>query len=194
MTRALRQLTDEIQELAEKIRKDVSRRAPDSTQQIVILFMLVKAYRSFRAAVILSHEGFWQDAVSLARTILELMFQALWLTRDSVSRALLFLRGEERETRKLLNNLSRHGAREIRGKVDGLFRELSKTDDFDTAWRNWWSKDGNIEQLARELGHAVELTYQLKYRPMSWFIIRHRSQSNILAAWRGGNLQLNGAL
>src|SRR5229473_2835152 len=170
MTRELRQLCNLIQELAEKIRKDVSRRAPNSAQQVVILFMFAKAYKSFRAALILFREGFWQDAVSLGRTILELMFQAMWLSRDSESAATLFLRGEERERRKLLNNLSRHGAQEIRGKVDLLSRELSKTGDIDLAWHNWWSKGGNIEQLARESGPAVERTYQLKYRPMSWFI------------------------
>jgi uncharacterized protein DUF5677 len=170
MTRELRQLCNLIQELAEKISKDVSRRTPNSPQQVVILFMFAKAYKSFRAALMLFRGGFSQDAVSLGRTILELMFQAMWLSRDSESAAILFLRGEERERRKLLDNLSRHGAQEIRGKVDRFSRELSKTGDIDLAWRNWWNKAGNIEQLARELGSALERTYQLKYRPMSWFI------------------------
>jgi hypothetical protein len=170
MTPALQQLTSEVEDLAEKIRKDLAPHTPDTAPKVVILFMLAKAHKSFRAAVLLYNQCYWQDAVSLARTILEVMFHALRLEQDLDARAILFLKGAERERRKLLDNLSRHGAKEIHGKVDQLLRDLSRTEDIDLAWRNWWTKSGNIEQLSRKLGRPVELTYQIKYRPMSWFI------------------------
>ena len=70
MTRELRQLCDQVRQLAEKIRKGLIREVPDTPGKIVALYMFAKGYKSYQVALFLYREGFWQDAASVARTLL----------------------------------------------------------------------------------------------------------------------------
>jgi len=45
---------------------------------------------------------------------------------------------------------------------------LNSATNFDRSWRNWWSKESNVEKLAKEMG--LTPTYDLLYRPLCWFV------------------------
>jgi uncharacterized protein DUF5677 len=168
MTPELRQLCDQARQLADKMWKDLSGQAPDTAAKVVALYMFAKGYKSYQAALLLYQEGFWQDAASVARTLLELSFQARWLDKDPDTAGKLFLRGAERDRIKLMKNLRLNGDEETRAEADAVLRELFSSNDIDASWRNWWGSESNIEKLAKEAGYAR--VYGLQYRQLCWFV------------------------
>ncbi len=168
MTPELRQLCDQVRQLAETIRKALTRHAPDTAAKVVALYMFAKGHKSCQAALLLYREGFRQDAASVARTLLELCFQARWLDKDPETAGKLFLRGAERDRIKLLKNLTVTGDEETRIQADSFLKELRSSTDTDSSWRNWWGSESNIEKLANETGYAR--VYGLQYRQLCWFV------------------------
>lgn len=168
MTRELRQLCDQVRQLAETMRKDLTGHASDTAGKVVALYTFAKGYKSYQAALLLYREGFWQDAASVARTLLELSFQARWLDKHPETAGKLFLRGAERDRIKLLKNLTVTGDEETRIQADSFLKELRSSTDLDSSWRNWWGSESNIEKLANETGYAR--VYGLQYRQLCWFV------------------------
>jgi hypothetical protein len=168
MTRELRQLCDQVRQLAEKLRKELKLHVPATPAKLVALYMFAKGYKSYQAALLLFRDGFWQDAASVARTLLELSFQARWLDKVPETAGKLFLRGAERDRIKLMKNLQLNGDEETRAQADAVLRGLLSSNDIDASWRNWWSSESNIEKLANEAGSTR--VYGLQYRQLSWFV------------------------
>lgn len=167
MTKELLDILNQVQELSEEVRKALGLRTLKAPAQVVGLFMFAKAYKSFRAAVLLFRNGFWQDAATIARTVQELSFQAKWLSKDAEPRARLFVKGIEHGRLRLLNALSKGGG-ETGIEADALSQALKASEDIEKAWRHWWADESNIEQLAREVDY--ERVYDLQYRHLSWFV------------------------
>jgi len=135
MTRELRHLCEQVRQLAEKMRKHLARQAPDTAPKLVALYMFAKAYKSYQAAMLLYHQGFWQDAASINRTLLELDFQARWLDKDRQAASKLFLRGAQLDRMRLMNNLKLAGDEETRVEADAILRELERSNDVNKSWK-----------------------------------------------------------
>src|SRR5260370_40086905 len=106
MTEELQRLLDLVSRLSERARGDL-RNLPSKTTlaQGVILYWFAKVAKTFDAIRLLWQEGYWQDASSLARTILELVFQSEYLSRDPEAHAELFMSHDARQRVKLLKTL-----------------------------------------------------------------------------------------
>jgi hypothetical protein len=133
--------------------------------------MFSKGYKSYKAAKLLLKEGFWQDALVITRTVLELGYQARWLNFELENRARLFIQHELRDRRKLLNAFKISASADTQEKAAAAFREL---DDLveqiigsNKSQRNWWGADSSVEKLAQETDLS---SYNLHYRPLSWFV------------------------
>lgn len=185
MTRELRQLCDQVRTLAEKIRKGLIRQVPDTPGKIVVLYMFAKGYKSYQAALFLYREGFWQDAASVARTLLELDFQARWLDKDPEAAAKLFVGGADRDRVKLMKNLKFTGDEKTKILADTFLKELLSSTDIDVSWHNWWGDESNIEKLANQVGYAR--VYGLQYRQLCWFV--HSSPITIRYYLNGDELR-----
>lgn len=168
MNSDLEELCHEVAQLAAEIEGDLRTRQPETSSQAAGLYMFAKGYKSFQACRLLFSEGFWQDAASVARTLLELGFQARWLNLKPDSAGQLFVRHELRDGRKFLQALKASGSNEIKIKAAASLERLSSADDLDQSWRSWWSKEGNIEKLTSEM--EISPTYDLFYRPLCWFV------------------------
>jgi len=59
--------------------------------QRAMLFFFCRAYKSYRAIVLLYKSGYVEDATSLARSIYELRVQVRWMSDDPLSRGKLFI-------------------------------------------------------------------------------------------------------
>ncbi|HVB78328.1 MAG TPA: DUF5677 domain-containing protein [Candidatus Binataceae bacterium] len=168
MGRGLKKLCREVAKLAGEIEKDLRTRQPETASQAAGLYMFAKGCKSFQASRLLFSEGFWQDAASIGRTLLELGFQARWLNQNPERAGRLFLRHELRDRLKLLRGLKSSASPEIRIKAVAFLEKLNSGSDFDRSWRNWWSKESNVEKLAKEMD--LSPTYDLLYRPLCWFV------------------------
>jgi hypothetical protein len=164
--RKMKELNREVARLAARIEKDLKTRQPESASQATGLYMFAKGYKSFQASRLLFQKGFWQDAATIGRTLLELGFQARWLNQNPDSAGRLFLRHEQRDRLKLLRGLKASASEEIRRKAVAYLGRFDS--NFDKSWRNWWSKESNVEKLAKEMG--LSPTYDLLYRPLCWFV------------------------
>src|SRR5260370_21858866 len=91
MTEELQRLLDLVSRLSERARGDL-RNLPSKTTlaQGVMLYWFAKGAKTFDAIRLLWQDGYWQDASSLSRTILELMFHSYYLRRDPEAPADLF--------------------------------------------------------------------------------------------------------
>jgi hypothetical protein len=167
MHKPLRKLSNQVNQLAEHIRKDLNPRQPQRASQIATLYMFAKGYKSFSAGHLLFREGFWQDAVVIGRTLMELGFQARWLNLDPDPRSALFVRHELRDRFKLLKGLESSGSKNVRIEASDVLTKLSSATTIEK-WPNWWAKNSNIDALAKELGLSV--MYDLVYRPLCWFV------------------------
>jgi hypothetical protein len=168
MDRGLRRLCSEVAKLAAEIERDLKTRQPETASQAAGLYMFAKGYKSFRASRFLFKEGFWQDAASISRTLLELSFQARWLNKNPERAGRLFLQHEMRDRLKLLRGLKSSASAETKVKAVAFLEKLNSATSFDRSWRNWWSKESNIEKLAKELD--LSPMYDLLYRPLCWFV------------------------
>jgi len=168
MTRELRTLINKVRRLASEIRVDLGARDPKTAPQVVALFMFAKAYKSYQAAILLFREGFWQDAATISRTLLELGFRARWFSKDPELASELFVTGLRRDRLKLLRTLTVSGDNEVRAEADALLKELRTAENIDTTWRNWWADESNIEKLAGSINY--QRVYNLQYRHLSWFV------------------------
>jgi hypothetical protein len=95
--RKMKELNREVARLAVRIERDLKTRQPESASQATGLYMFAKGYKSFQASRLLFQEGFWQDAATIGRTLLELGFQARWLNQNPDSAGRLFLQHEQRD-------------------------------------------------------------------------------------------------
>jgi Family of unknown function (DUF5677) len=166
--RKMKELDREVARLAARIERDLRTRQPESASQATGLFMFAKGYKSFQAARLLFQKGFWQDAATIGRTLLELGFQARWLNQNPNSAGRLFLQHERRDRLKLLRGLKASASEETKLKAVAHLESLKRDGNFDKSWRSWWSKESNIEKLAEEMG--LSPTYDLLYRPLCWFV------------------------
>ena len=166
--RKMKELNREVARLAARIERDLKTRQPESASQATGLYMFAKGYKSFQASRFLFQEGFWQDAATIGRTLLELGFQARWLNQNPDSAGRLFLQHEQRDRLKLLRGLGASASEEIKLKAVAYLESLRPDANFDKSWRNWWSKESNVEKLAKEMG--LSPTYDLLYRPLCWFV------------------------
>jgi hypothetical protein len=67
-----------------------------------MLYWFAKAAKTYDAILLLWREGYWQDAAALSRTILEIAFQAKYLSEDPEQRAALFKDHDTRLRVKML--------------------------------------------------------------------------------------------
>lgn len=168
MTRELRHLCEQVRQLVEKMRKHLARQAPDTAPKLVALYMFAKAYRSYQAAMLLYHQGFWQDAASIGRTVLELDFQARWLDKDPQTASKLFLRGVELDHVRVMKNLKLAGDEKTRVQAEALLKELERSNDVNKSWNHWWAKESSVRKLAAQIG--CDRLYFLQYHTLSWFV------------------------
>jgi hypothetical protein len=167
MNKSMRKLSNEVNQLAEGIRKDITSRQPERASQGASLYMFAKGCKSFRASHLLFREGFWQDAAAIGRTVMELGFQARWLNLDPEPRGELFVRHVSRDQFKLLTNLSSSGSKDVQVKASAHIKQIGSAAKIDN-WRSWWAKDGTIEKLAKDLD--LSPMYDLLYRQLCWFV------------------------
>lgn len=171
MGRELRRACVQLEQLAARIRTDLNMQAHDTAPRIAALYMFAKAWKSYQAGKLLFKSGFWQDATTIGRTVLELGFQTRWLNLDLPNRAELLIRHELRDRRKLLQGLKISASIDFRDKAAVSLVELDKVlqaTGADQAWRNWWSEDGNVPKLAEDMGLAP--VYDILYRQLCWFV------------------------
>ncbi len=168
----LRRACIQLEQLAARISTDLNRHARDTAPRIATLYIFAKGWKSYQAGKLLFKSGFWQDAATIGRTVLELGFQARWLKLDLPNRAELLIRHELRDRRKLLRSLERSASTDVRDKAAVSLEELDTllqaTGAGNQAWQNWWSEDGNVYKLAKDMGLAP--VYDLLYRPLCWFV------------------------
>jgi hypothetical protein len=153
-TAEARRVRNRVEQLAAEIRKDLIRQRHNTNPRIASLYVFVKAYKSYQAGRLLAKQGFWQDAATVGRTVLELGFQARWLNLDLANRASLLVQHALREQRKLLQKLSSGGSREIRESAAASLNEveaLLRREGVDDSWQKWWSKKGNIKRLCCDM-------------------------------------------
>ena len=186
MDRGLKKLCREVAKLAAEIEKDLRTRQPETASQAAGLYMFAKGYKSFQASRLLFREGFWQDAASIGRTLLELGFQARWLNQNPERAGRLFLRHELRDRLKLLRGLRSSASAEIRIKAVAFLEKLNSASDFDRSWQNWWSKESNVAKLAQEVD--LSPTYDLLYRPLCWFVHSSPFANAYYLREKGGNI------
>jgi Family of unknown function (DUF5677) len=109
MTKELSRICDLVTDLCNKVREDLrNHQTETSLPQGVMLYWFVKAAKTYDALLLLWREGYWQDAAALARTILEIDFQAKYLSEDPEPRAKLFIIHDERERLKMLKNADKY--------------------------------------------------------------------------------------
>jgi len=164
----LRRLCAGIRRLAETIRKDLTECAPDSAAKLVAIYMFAKGYKTFQSALLLYRRGLWQDAASLARTLIELDFQARWLDKDRERAAIRFLAGSERDRIKIFRSLLAAGDESTSIQASAMLEQLIPNASVEAKWRTWWAKESNIEALARDVDCSK--VYELQYRPLCWFV------------------------
>lgn len=82
MDEGMRGLFSQVEGLAEAMDHDLRNRQPERASQVAALYMFAKGYKSFQAARFLFDHGFWQDAATICRTLLELGFQARWANQN----------------------------------------------------------------------------------------------------------------
>jgi hypothetical protein len=109
MTEELGRVCGLVSELCGKVRGDLrNHQTATSLPQGVMLYWFVKAAKTYNALLLLWREGYWQDASALARTILEIVFQAKYLSEDPEQRAKLFMVHDERERLKMLKTADKY--------------------------------------------------------------------------------------
>jgi len=109
MTRELENVCELVSKLCDKVREDLRNHQTTTTlAQGVMLYWFVKAAKTYDALLLLWREGYWQDAATLARTILEIVFQSKYMSNDPEPRAKLFMVHDERERLKMLKTADKY--------------------------------------------------------------------------------------
>jgi Family of unknown function (DUF5677) len=166
--------TDEFNEictlvtnLCEKVRSDLgNHQTNESVSQKVMLYWFAKAAKTYDAVLLLWREGYWQDAAALSRTILEISFQATYLSGDPEPRAALFKSHDEQQRLKMLKTVDKYNDPSDTEIAD-LIKSLTPSPAALEPWHNWWDKNKKIYDLASP---GMEQQYVANYHLLSAFI------------------------
>jgi hypothetical protein len=167
-TEAFNRICTLVTELCEKVRLDLSNhQTATSLPQGVMLYWFAKAAKTYDAVLLLWREGYWQDAAALSRTILEIAFQAKYLSEDPEPRAALFKDHDRRLRIKMLKTADEYNEpSDI--KIADLITSLNPTAVELEKWKNWWGKGKNTYSLADSVGWEEQ--YVANYKLLSIFI------------------------
>lgn len=168
-SRDLANLASRIYRLADALRaKLVSN--PVKRADVALIFFFARCFKSFRASVELLRLGFWQDAALVARVLREAAYQAFWIARGGDEVGKLFLENHERNRRKVMRDLAKHGDPEIKPKAQEVVDSVPRDKALDDWWRNWWSPkwEEGIRWLAEQVGHGH--AHRFEYGTLSAFV------------------------
>jgi Family of unknown function (DUF5677) len=169
-SRELGDLASRIYELGAALRaRLMSSRVQKRAASKAAIFFFARTFKTYQAAVVLLRQGFWQDAAVLARVLREAEYQISWVTLGGDNTARLFLEDYQRNRRRVVRTLARHGDTEIKARAQAALDSTPADQALDEWWRNWWSKKRNegIGWLADKLGRKA---YRLEYAALSAFV------------------------
>ena|SRR3984893_12972013 len=168
MTEELGRVCCLVSELCGKVRGDLrNHQTATSLPQGVMLYWFVKAAKTYDALLLLWREGYWQDASALARTILEIVFQAKYLSEDPEQRAKLFMVHDERERLKMLKTADKYNDPSATD-ISDFIKTLKPSATALETWRNWWGENKNLRELAKSV--LPEEVYAGQYSILSVLI------------------------
>lgn len=157
-----------VTNLCEKVRSELrNNQTTKSLAQGVMLYWFAKAAKTYDAVLLLWREGYWQDAAALSRTILEIAFQAKYLSENPEERAALFKDHDKRLRIKMLKTADEYNDPSDT-PIPDLITSLAPTPVELEKWKNWWGKGGDIYSLANSVGWGEQ--YAANYRLLSIFI------------------------
>jgi len=161
MTGKLSRIVVLVTNLCGKAREDLRKhQTPTTLPQGVMLYWFVKAAKTYDALLLLWREGYWQDAVALSRTLLEIVLQSRYLSGDPAVRAELFVIHDQRARLKMLKKADYYNDPSDTD-ISDLIKSLKPTPAALESWRNWWGKDQSIRDLAKSVG--LEELYDSAY-------------------------------
>jgi uncharacterized protein DUF5677 len=103
----------------------------------------------------------------LARTILEIVFQAKYLSEDPEQRAKLFMVHDERERLKMLKTADKYNDPSATD-ISDFIKTLKPSATALETWRNWWGENKNLRELAKSV--LPEEVYAGQYSILSVLI------------------------
>jgi hypothetical protein len=168
MTEELSKICELVTDLCGKVRLDLKHPQTErSLPQGVLLYWFAKAGKTYDAILLLCREGYWQDAAALSRTILEIAFQAKYLSEDPEPRVALFKDHDTRLRVKMLKTADEYNDPSD-SRIPDLITSLSPTAVELEKWRNWWGKGADIYSLTDSIGWKEQ--YVANYKLLSIFI------------------------
>lgn len=173
-SRDLADLANRIYRLADALRAklmtDRVQLTASKPSNTALIFFFGRFFKTYQAAVELLRMGFWQDAAVLARVLREAEYQARWIVTGGDETARLFLRDYERNRRRVLSTLAKHGDPEVKAQAQEIVESTPVDETLDEWWRNWWSRKPNegIGWLAEQVGHKA--AHRFEYATLSAFV------------------------
>jgi len=165
MTEELSRVCDLVTGLCGRVRDDLRKhQTATNLPQGVLLYWFVKAAKTYDAVLLLWREGYWQDAATLARTILEIAFQAKYLGEDPEPRAKLFMVHDERERLKMLKTADEYND-PLATDIADLIQSLKPSARAQEKWRNWWGSGKTIRDVAEAV--MPKAVYDAQYSILS---------------------------
>jgi hypothetical protein len=138
----------------------------DSAHKQVTFVLLVKAWKTYQAIVLLARSGFGEDATVLTRSLLNLVINARWISQAPANRisayvdydSVLKARFNRKivEDPRLVGRESRDPMAEFKNKqfeLDAAAREATKRHGYNK--KHGWSKK-SIRDMANELGMTID--------------------------------------
>ncbi len=108
--------------LANKARRDIAGNSAISASRMIGTFWFAKAAKSFDAACLLWEHGYWQDAAAVARTILELAYQARYFKTDPSTFAPQFFAHAENQLHDLYRKFYGFADEQLKPEISEYFR------------------------------------------------------------------------
>lgn len=169
-SRDLADLASQIYRLADALRtKLVTDQVKATPTNTALIFFFARCFKTFQAAIELLRMGFWQDAAVLARVLREAEYQVRWIASGGDGTAELFLQDYQRNRRKIMRNMAKHGDPEIKIQAQKVVKGTAANKRLGEWWRNWWSKrpKQGIGWLAEQLGYKA---HRFEYATLSAFV------------------------
>jgi hypothetical protein len=156
-----------VHHLANKARRDITTNNASPTR-MVVTFWFAKAAKSFDAACLLWERGYWQDAVTVARTILELDYQAQYFKKDPASFAQQFFAHAENQLHDLYRKFYGYAEDAVKSEIGEYFERLGVKIEQVRKWKNWWGETSTLSDL---VGHLdARQTDVSQYQTLSFIV------------------------
>jgi len=188
------QIGDDLaQEFVAKAQGISTSTCADPTYCRAQLFFFAKGYKSFRAMEVLWCNGFWQDALTLLRTIFEASLQARYLSSDREALMPLFGDYEVVAKCRVLRKVRKMNLECWDSRAEASFGRLERTC---ASLESKYPKDKpgwhgmKISRLAETVGNPYKDTYPTAYAFQSCFVHSDIFIASSYLDWTEGHLKV----